>query len=110
MAKYYVSSGDVNEIVMEDSPLDAASKVLTQNNDLEEPKDLGLICKVSEKGFNIEDDYKLCHGDDVYIATDNILRECGIPVDYTLEDVVEELSNGLNLDDIDDIEETEEDD
>ncbi len=106
MAKYYVSSGGLNEVITEGSPLEAAKKAMIRNHNLDEPTSLGLLCRVSETGFNLDDEEELCNDNDVYMTTDNVLRDCDIDVDYTLQDVIEGLSEtGIDIEDtLDDIE------
>lgn len=65
--KYYVSSGDLNEEVEAESPLEACTTVIKNSN----PGDnLGLIIKVSDKGFN---------GDlnPWFVATETVIRAAG---------------------------------
>lgn len=89
MAKYYISTGGLEAIIVDDDPVDAMRRALWQNDQEDFPELWGVICKISETGFDSENDQ------DLYVATTPILDELGI--EYEMDENVQEI-----MDDIED--------
>lgn len=67
MPKYYVSSGDVQEVVQADDPSQAVRIMV--NRAIDRENSLGLLSSVSEIGFNRYDN------DSLFVSTVSILEE-----------------------------------
>jgi len=80
--KYYVTSGDLEEIVVSNSPKEAALIAVQRKfNKTNENFALGVVTQISETGFMSSND------DDLYWTTSKILEELG------LEDYFNEIDN-----------------
>ena len=78
MPKYYISSGDFNQIIDRPDPETAVRDAFQLGGNL--PDCLGLVVLVSEHGFDS------CEDEDVYYNTLNVLEDTGQLDNFKLED------------------------
>jgi len=82
MAKFYVTSGDMEIIVTADDHSEAYVKAITEHYNSAEGQVLGIVMKASERGFALaEDDDSATFRD-----TLSVIKEAGLPIEYEEEE------------------------
>ena len=70
MAKYYVGSGNMSEILIAENPQEAVKRAIQRNID-KKGTSFGLIIGISEVGFSFSDDEAL------FVSTEKWLKDLG---------------------------------
>ena len=82
MGKFYVTSGDLESVIMSETPRQAAEDALCEEMTADNPPDgLSGIIRVSERGLHH------IYPDDIFFSTDDIIESSG------LSDIFEEIED-----------------
>lgn len=80
--KYYVSSGDLNTVILGTDAMDAAVNAIKRSAAKDEPPAIGLVFGVSEHTFEV-DNYA---DDDVFIHSMHVVKNANLGHIYKIDE------------------------